>query len=142
MDHEGSSSHDLPMAVHESISMGLHFSHGTGFAKEIRRKFLTTVHPSYDSGHFIMVVYFDCASFILDSDSVGMALAAAIGEHCGELKVSDIRDRVFSFNVSNKTVGFQVYNMRTNDCKHFKCFFHLWGRGGPKLEKGIQRLAA
>ena len=129
MDH-GSSSHDLPMSVHESLSLSLDFSHGIGFAKEFGRKFLTTVHPSYDTGHFILVVSFARASFRLDSVSVGMALEVVIGGSCDELKVSDLRDRVFSFNVSSKAVGFQVYNLHKYECKQFKCFFHLWGQGG------------
>jgi hypothetical protein len=28
-------------------------------------------------------------------------------------------------------VGFMVYALRSFDCEAFKCYFHLWGNGGP-----------
>ena len=39
--------------------------------------------------------------------------------------------RVFKFSVSSKAVGFFITNLRSYACKHFECFFHLWGFGGP-----------
>ena len=76
------------MAVHAAMTLDLDFSPGMAFAKDIQRCFSTTVHPSDKSGHFTMVVSFVRASFRLDEDSVGLALEAAIGGYCGELKVS------------------------------------------------------
>jgi hypothetical protein len=122
---------DCSLAVHASISLGLDFSPVINFAKEMRRKFATLVHPSHFTGHFTMVVSFDRACFRLNDDSVSIALEAAIGGYCVDLKVSLLRDRVFYFNVSCKQIGFQVYNLKKFECKQFKCFFHLWGFGGP-----------
>ena len=86
-----------------------------------------------------MVVSFARACFKLDPDSVGIALESAIGGSCHGLKVSLLRDRVFSFNVSGKQVGFKVFNLRSFQCKQFKCFFHLWGRGGPNWKNEFIR---
>jgi hypothetical protein len=123
------------MAVHSSLSMGLDFSHGMNFAKDVRSKFNRQVHPSAKSGHFTMVVSFGRAKFKLDEDLVSIALEAIIGGLCGELKVSIIRERVFSFCVSSKDVGFHILKLKRYSCPQFKCFFHLWGHGGPNRER-------
>jgi hypothetical protein len=78
-----------------------------------------------------MVVSFARANFRLSEDSIGIALEAVIGGYCGSLKVSQLGDRVFSFLVSSKQVGFHILNLRSYSCPKFKCFFHLWGHGGP-----------
>jgi hypothetical protein len=118
-------------AVHDVLGLGLDFSPGREFAKRIRKEFLSTVHPTRDSFHFTMVVSFGRASFRLTEDNVSLALEAAIGGLCDELKVSVIRDRVFSFTVSSKQIGFRIQDHRSYSCRQFKCFFHLWSRGGP-----------
>lgn len=94
------------LAVHASISMGLDFTLGMDLAREIRHIFNRSVHPTDYSGHFIMVVSFARHSFRLDVDNVGLALESSIGGCCSQLKVSFLNDRVFSFNVSCKQVGF------------------------------------
>ena len=66
---------------------------------------------------------------------MGLALEAAIGGYCAEMKASLLHGRTFSFNVSCKSVGFHIYNLRKFECPQFKCFFHLWGRGGPNWKK-------
>jgi hypothetical protein len=115
--------------------MGLDFSHGMNFAKDVRSKFNRQVHPSAKSGHFTMVVSFGRAKFKLDEDLVSIALEAVIGGLCGDLKVSIIRERVFSFCVSSKDVGFHILKLKRYSCPQFKCFFHLWGHGGPNWER-------
>ena len=122
---------DCTSAVYDAISMGLDFSHGFNFAKEINNLFCTTVHPTRYSGHFTLVVSFARANFRISEDSAAIALEAVIGGFCGSLKVSSLRDRTFSFAVSNKLVGFHIYKLRKFSCKQFKCYFNLWGRGGP-----------
>ena len=114
-----------PSAVHSSLIMGLDFSRGYRFAKEIKSKFLTTVHPTLHSGHFILVASFDRATFHLTDDSMGLALEAAIGGYCAEMKAFLLHGRTFSFNVSSKSIGFHMYNLRKFECPQFKCFFHL-----------------
>jgi hypothetical protein len=126
---------DLSMSVYDSISLGLDFSHGMNFAKETRRNFHLDVHPSGDSGHFIMVVSFGRAQFRLSDDNVGLVLEAVLGGFCDSFKVSALSERVFSFCVSSKRVGFQILKLRKFVCPKFKCFFHLWGRGGPNWKR-------
>ena len=123
------------MAVHAAISMGLDFSPGMKLASEIQRTFNRSVHPMKDTGHFTMVVSFARHSFRLDVDNVGLALESAIGGYCSQLKVSYLNIGVFSFNVSCKEVGFFILHQRSFVCPQFKCFFHLWGHGGPDWEK-------
>jgi hypothetical protein len=74
-----------------------------------------------------MVVSFGRAKFRLNEEVVAIALEAVIGGYCGSLKVSLIRDKVFSFVVSSKQVGFHIMNIRSYSCPQFKCYFHLWG---------------
>jgi hypothetical protein len=83
------------MAVHASVSLGLDFSHGKNFTKDVKNKFLSTVHPSETSGNFIMVVSFGRSSFKLCEDLVSIALESVIGGLCGSLKVSLLNERVF-----------------------------------------------
>ncbi|KAM0861167.1 hypothetical protein ACQ4PT_046089 [Festuca glaucescens] len=100
------------MAVRASISLGLDFYPGQAFAREVWRSFRQKVHPFPRSGHFTMVVSFERSSFRLDEESVALALEAAIGGFCGDLKVSVLRDRVFSFTVSSMKVGFLIYDRK------------------------------
>jgi hypothetical protein len=125
--------------VHAALFKGLDFSRGTNFAKDVKYKFNKEVHPIASSGNFLMVVSFGRASFKLEEDLVGIALEATIGGFCGQLKVSMIRDRVFSFCVSCKEVGFHVLKLRKFSCTQFKCYFHLWGHGGPNWRWEFQR---
>ena len=132
---QGLSVSDPSFAVHTSVSLGLDFSLGTRFANAINREFRTSVHPNNGSDFFIMVVSFGRACFKLDCDIVGLALEAAIGGFCDDLQVSLLDNRTFSFRVSCMQVGFKVYNLKSFACKQFKCFFHLWGRGGPNWKR-------
>ena len=63
-----------------------------------------------------MVVSFGQHDFRLSDDSVVAALEAAIGGSAFELGVSCIRDKVYSFNVSSKQVGFCVLDLRSFAC--------------------------
>ena len=96
------------MAVHAALSLGLDFSPGMKLASEIQRTFNRSVHPTEDTGHFIMVVSFARHTFRLDEETVGFALEAAIGGYCSHLKVCFLHHGVFSFNVSCKEVGFFI----------------------------------
>jgi hypothetical protein len=123
------------MAVHASHVLNLDFPHDVSFAKEIRSLFQSSGHPLIGSDYFTMVVSFGHASFRLDEDMVSLALEVAIGGHFGDLKVSLIADRVYSFIVSSKVVGFDIIKLWDYECFQFKCFFHLWGYGGPKWHR-------
>jgi hypothetical protein len=72
-----------------------------------------------------MVVAFGRASFKMEEDLVGIALEAVTGGFCGQLQVSLLHDRVFSFSVSSKEVGFHILKLRKFSCPQFKCFFYL-----------------
>jgi hypothetical protein len=61
---------------------------------------------------FIMVVSLGKSSFKLDEDLVSIALESVIGGFCGKLKVSYLRDMIFSFCVANKSVGFQIFQLK------------------------------
>jgi hypothetical protein len=71
--------------------MGLDFSHGTNFAKDVGQKFNCLVHSFGKFGHFTMVVSFGRANFKLEEDLVGIALESVIGGYCGNFKVSLLR---------------------------------------------------
>jgi hypothetical protein len=81
-----------------------------------------------------MVVAFGRSNFQMEKDLVSISLEAAIGGSCGNLKVSLINDRVFSFCVANKNVCFHILKLRKISCQQFKCYFYLWGRGGPNWQ--------
>jgi hypothetical protein len=115
-------------SVYASLNLGLNFSHGTNFAKDVKLKFGCSVHPSVQSGSFTLVVSFGRTSFRLDEEYVCIALESVLGGYCGSLKVSRIADKVLSFCVANKEVGFHVTKLRQYSCPQFKCYFHLWGR--------------
>jgi hypothetical protein len=125
------SSSELSLSVHDSISLGLDFSHGINFASDVHRKFASNVHSSANSSHFIMVVSFGRSTFKLSEDRVRLCLEAILGGLCGEFKVSILRDQVFSFCGASKHVGFHIFKIRKFVWSQFKCLFHLWGRGGP-----------
>jgi hypothetical protein len=123
------------MVVHDAISMGLDFDHGKEFSKKVWRAHRRKVHPSPGFGAFTLVVSFGRASFRLDEDRVAIALESVIGGFCGDLNIKIIQNRVFSFSVSCKSVGFMVVGLRDFVCPQFKCFFHLWGFGGPNWRR-------
>ena len=60
-------------------------------------------------------------------------LEAVIGGSAIDLQVNHIKDKVYSFHVSCKQVGFLIMDLRSYACDLFKCYFHLWGNGGPNL---------
>jgi hypothetical protein len=122
---------EISSAVYDSIALGLDFSHGAIFSSNVRKRFGSTVHPLGSSDHFYMVVSFGRAKFKLSEDSVGIALEASIGALCDDFIVTQLSDRVFRFSVNARRVGFMVHDLRSFSCVQFKCYFHLWGHGGP-----------
>ncbi|KQJ81904.1 hypothetical protein BRADI_5g03715v3 [Brachypodium distachyon] len=108
------------MAVHASITLGLDFAPGVAFRKEVKRIHGVLVHPEGKSKHFYLAVSFR------------LALECCLGGLCDGFSVVHLRDQVFRFSVSTKSVGFMIYNLHKFSCAQFKCFFHLWGNGGPR----------
>lgn len=112
-------------------TLDLDFSHGLAFSHEVYRHSGFTVHPMKHRRPFIMVIYFGRHVFRLSPDTVAAALESVIGGSAIEFRVSQITDSVFSFKVSCMQVGFHILELRSFKCSSFKCFFHLWGHGGP-----------
>jgi hypothetical protein len=123
------------MSVHAAIALGLDFSWGSSFQKKVKNQCGSTVHPLGKSSHFLLAVSFGHAKFKLDCDSVSIALESCIGGLYDDLDVCQLGDRIFHFSVNSKVVGFMVYALRSFVCEAFKCYFHLWGNGGPAWKK-------
>jgi hypothetical protein len=123
------------MSVHAALALGLDFSWGSEFQKKVKQRYHSTVHPLGKSDHFLMTVSFGHAKFKLDSDSASLALESCIGGLCDDLAVIQLGERVFRFSVNSRAVGFMVYDLKSFACDSFKCYFHLWGNGGPSWKR-------
>ena len=119
------------MGSHGGSTLDLDFFNGLAFADEVFRSCGKCIHPTDDTGRFILVVSFSRHIFHLNEDSVAAALESAIGRSAIDLSVQLIKHRVFSFIVSCKRVGLFILQLRSFTCLQFKCHFHLWGNGGP-----------
>ena len=82
-----------------------------------------------------MVVSFGRSKFKLDVLSVGLALESCLGGSPDDMLVVQLSERVFRFSVASKAVGFLVNSLRVFSSAEFKCFFHLWGNGGPSWQR-------
>src|SRR4051812_18956733 len=78
------------------------------------------------TGHFTMEVAFGPSSFKLDEDSAAVVLESITSGRCEALKVSSLCDRVLSFTVDNRKVGFLLLNKRKFVSPKFICYFYLW----------------
>ena len=119
------------MGSNDGSTLGLDFSKGRVLADEIFKSTGHMVHPSGHRRSFILVVSFSRHAFRLSEDSVAAVLEAVIGGSAIDLHVDHIKDKVYSFHVSCKQVGFLIMDLRSYACDLFKCYFHLWGNGGP-----------
>jgi hypothetical protein len=82
-----------------------------------------------------MTVSFGHSKFKLDCDSVSIALESCIGGLCDDLSVVQLSERSFRFSINSRAVGFMVYDLKSFSCAAFKCYFHLWGNGGPAWKR-------
>jgi hypothetical protein len=126
---------DASMSMHSSLAMGLDFSWGSEFQRKVKQRYQSTVHPLGKSDHFLMTVLFGRAKFKLDCDTISIALESCIGGLCDDLSVVQLGDRVFRFSVNSRAVGFMVYDLKCFSSDSFKCYFHLWGNGGPASKR-------
>ena len=122
---------DDPYADPSSIAHILDFSPGHQIRAKVRHLFAISVNPVSRSHHFFLVVSFGRTSFRLSDQNAGLALSACLGFAYDEIEIVNLRDRVFQFAISCKAVGFFVHRLRSYSCRYFKCYFHLWGFGGP-----------
>lgn len=111
---------------------GLDFRPGLGVQSAVLSKFGLPVSLPPDSRikDFLLVVSFGRCKFRLTEDSVSHILQATIGGSAAEFRPVQLADRVFSFKVSAKVVGFHIYNLRSYECLNYKLYFNLWGNGG------------
>jgi hypothetical protein len=93
------------------------------------------VNPISASGHFFLVVSFCHTLFRLDDLNVSIALSACLGCAYDEIDVKCLSDRVFKFSVCSKLVGIFINNLKSSEDQQFKCYFHLWGFGGPNWQR-------
>jgi hypothetical protein len=115
-----------------SLSTTLDRSRGVEFASKVRSSFSTPIHPPSGVPGFTLVVSFGHANFCLSDENVSSAPQSCIGCDPSMIHTTYIHDQVFSFNVISKAISFMIYNLSLFSCPAFKCFFHLWGFGGPQ----------
>lgn len=108
---------------------------GIAIRKVIRERFKSTVTPLCKRHAFFLVASFGRSKIKLTPLSVGAILQATLGGVDLDFDVLQLADRVFSFSVASKWVGFHLFNLRSFGCTHFKVFFHLWGSGGPDWKR-------
>jgi hypothetical protein len=82
-----------------------------------------------------MTVSFGRSKFKLDCDLVSIALKSCIGGLCDVLSIVQLSERSFRFSINSRAVGFMVYDLKSFSCDAFKCYFHLWGNGGPSWKR-------
>jgi hypothetical protein len=122
------------LLVSSSMDLALlDFRPGLAFEDSLRHNLASSVCPARPRlrSSFWLVVSFGRCIFMLNSDSVGHLLQAALGGFAPGFEVLQIADRVFRFSVSSMAVSFHIYNSRCIDRKEFRAFFNLWNHGGP-----------
>ena len=124
-----------PFSDSSSIAHRLDFTPGHAFRSKIRDHFSTPVNPISSSHGFSMIVSFGRASFELSPINVSISLSACLGAAFDELRVVQIKDRVFMFDVCSKAVGFLIVKMRSHISDAFVCYFDLWGFGDPNWQR-------
>ena len=100
-------------------------------------RFSSPVHFSrfFSRRSFQLIVDFPFSSFRLCNSSVGLALRACVGGSPGDLFVSHLKDRSFSFVVYSKAVGIWIYNLKSYIWKDDHAHFHLRRDGGPNCRR-------
>jgi hypothetical protein len=123
-----------PFGDPQSIAHSLDFSTGHSLRAKVRDLFSTPVNPISSSSRFFLVVSFGRSSFRLNDLNVSLALSACLGAAYDSLDIMHLSGRVYRFSVCSKAVGFLIQRRKFYAEKEFKCFFHLWGSGGPNWE--------
>jgi hypothetical protein len=113
-----------------SLSMDppdLDFQPGLGVQSAIRHRFREPVNSFLVKGirEFTLLVSVGRCKFRLSEHSVGLILQATMGGTATDFSPVQLSDRVFSFVVASKNVGFHIYNLRSFACEQYQVFFHL-----------------
>jgi hypothetical protein len=111
----------------------LSFARGLKFKKDIVRKFGHEVnfYPGSRKRPFFLVATFGRTNFKLDNHTVSLSLQSCFGGSSSLFQVCNLRERVFRFTVSSRSVGFEIYNSGKISEKDFDLHIFLWGNGGP-----------
>ena len=99
---------------------------GAAFSDFIRTKFQRNIAPvSPSSACFLLLVAFGRCRFRLDLSFVADSLSAVLGCQPDDLRVEFLESRIFTFAVSCKEVGFEIYKIKSLSCDEFELSFHL-----------------
>jgi hypothetical protein len=99
---------------------------GAAFSDFIRSKFQRNIAPvSPSSACFLLLVAFGRCRFRLDLSFVADSLSAVLGCQPDDLRVEFLESRIFTFAVSCKEVGFEIYKIKSLSCDEFELSFHL-----------------
>jgi hypothetical protein len=122
----------------------LSFARGLKFEEDIVRKFGHEVNllPGSRKRPFFLVAAFGRTNFKLDNHTISLSLQSCFGGSSSLFQVCNLRERVFRFSVSSRSVGFEIYNSGKISEKDFDLHIFLWGNGGPNWifeEKNITK---
>jgi hypothetical protein len=111
----------------------LSFARGLKFKEDIVRKFGHEVNfsPGFCERPFFLVAVFGRTNFKLDNHTFSLSLQSCFGGSSSLFQVCNLRERVFRFTVSSRSVGFEIYNLGKISEKDFDLNIFLWGNGGP-----------
>lgn len=84
---------------------------------------------------FKLLVTFRRFLFRLTEDSVALALQCCLGGKAADFQVTFLSHNHFSFTVSRKSVGFEIYELQRFIGRSFDLYFHLWSNGVPHWER-------
>lgn len=95
---------------------------------QVHRLFRSTVHfsPGSSSKEFFLVVSFSSASFVLDEESVGLALQCCIGGDRHGFHMFLLSDHRFHFSVASNKVGHFIYGLKDRVWPDFVCYFSFY----------------
>lgn len=104
---------------------------GIQFSEFVRSATGLLVAPvAPDAASFSMLVAFGRCRCRLEIPFVAGCLSSILGGPPSSFHVSQFEDRIFFFLVSNKQIGFKVYNLRKFACSDFELFFQLFNESG------------
>lgn len=102
-----------------------------GYGLEFEEAMFNHFGKSVNGNSFILLATFRRFLFRLIEESFALALQSCLGERASEFLVKYLSQNHFSFLVSCKYVGFEVYELRRFIGKPFDIYFHLWNNGVP-----------
>jgi hypothetical protein len=110
----------------------LNFQPGIGVQASIRARCGKPVNyfPIPGLKEFLLVVFVGHFKYCLSETSIGFILQATLDGSAADFRPHRISDRVFSFVVASRKVGFHIYNIQSFSCEQYQIYFNLWNNGG------------